>query len=233
MDPAKTRYSFKADAHSSHTIVLDWLGAGEGRRLLDVGCADGVLARRFTSRGWRVTTIESDPERAAVAAAHCERLILADLDRKIPELDERYDAIVYADVLEHLADPVRVLRELNGSLKPDGHVVISIPNVAHLWIRLSLLGGRFEYTDRGILDRDHLRFYTDRSLRAMVAEAGLEVVRSTVTPVPLFEAVPARWHGAWLAGVHALGAMAARTLPRLLGYQFVLLVRPVPRDARW
>jgi 2-polyprenyl-3-methyl-5-hydroxy-6-metoxy-1,4-benzoquinol methylase len=232
VEPASSRYTFKADAYSSHSIVLDWLGAGEGRRLLDVGCADGVLSRRFTERGWTVTTIEGDPERAAVAAPHCERLILADLDRKIPALDERFDVIVYADVLEHLVDPLRVLRELNASLMPDGRVVISIPNVAHLWTRLSLLCGRFDYADRGILDRDHLRFFTDRSLRALVTAAGLAVVRRTVTPVPLFEVVPRSLHGRWLGRVHALSAVMARRLPRLLGYQFVVLARSAPRDVR-
>src|SRR5262249_11276316 len=145
-----------------------------------------------------------DPERAAVAAAHCERLILADLDRQLPTLGDRFDAIVYADVLEHLADPLRVLRELNASLAPGGQVVISIPNVAHLWVRLSLLAGRFEYRDRGILDRDHLRFFTQRSLQSLLTAAGLAIVRQTVTPVPIFEVVPRAVHGHWLARVHAL-----------------------------
>ena len=233
MEPASTRYTFKADAYSSHSIVLDWLGEGQGRRLLDVGCADGVLSRRFTERGWTVTTIEGDPERAAVAAAHCERLILADLDRQLPSLGDRFDAIVYADVLEHLADPLRVLRELNASLVPGGQVVISIPNVAHLWIRLSLLAGRFDYAARGILDRDHLRFFTRRSLHALVTAAGLAIVRQTVTPVPLFEVVPRGLHGRWLARTHALSAAMARGFPRLLGYQFIVLARHASRDARW
>jgi 2-polyprenyl-3-methyl-5-hydroxy-6-metoxy-1,4-benzoquinol methylase len=217
------RYAFKADPHSSHSIVLDWLSAGGGRPLLDVGCADGVLSRRLTERGWRVTTIEGNPERASVAAMHCERLIIANLDREIPVVGGPFEAIVYADVLEHLTDPLAVLRGLNASLAPGGRVIISMPNVAHLWIRLSLLFGRFDYAERGILDRGHLRFFTDRTLRALIAEAGLRILRRTATPAPLPQVLPSRWHGEWLAGLHALSAAAARRFPRLLGYQFIVL----------
>lgn len=223
---AATRYALKPDPYSSHTVVLRWLGEGRGRRLLDVGAADGFLSRRLTAQGWRVTAIEGDPALAAAGATHCERMIVADLNGPLPPLDGPFAAIVYADVLEHLVDPLRALVELNRALAPDGLVLLSIPNVAHLWIRLGLLFGRFEYADRGILDRTHLRFFTARSLRALLADAGLAPVRVTATPAPLYQALPPRWHGRWLAGVHALSARAARALPRLLGYQFVVLARP-------
>jgi hypothetical protein len=74
---------------------------------------------------------------------------------------------------------------LNERLAPVGEVVLSIPNVAHLWVRLSLLLGRFEYAGRGILDRTHVRFFTERSLRALLSDAGLRLVHLEPTPVPL------------------------------------------------
>ena len=132
---------------------------------------------------------------------------------------------MYADVLEHLVDPLRVMTALNRMLARGGLVVISIPNIAHLWIRLSLLMGRFEYTDRGLLDRTHLRFFTYRSLRSLITDAGLCIVRETATPVPIYQVMPAWCHGRWLAAFHGLSSMAARLLPRLLGYQFVVLAR--------
>ena len=104
-------------------------------------------------------------------------------------------------------------------------MVISIPNVAHLWVRLSLLAGRFDYAERGILDRTHLRFFTRRTLVALVTGAGLRVTRLTSTPVPLYQVVPPRWHGRALAAVHALSARSARVMPRLLAYQFVVGAR--------
>src|SRR5439155_20250782 len=165
MSGATPRYVLKPDPTSSHSIILRWLGEGRGRRLLDVGAADALLSRQLTERRWRVTAIEVDPALAQAGAPHCERMITANLDRDIPLLERSFDAIVYADVLEHLADPLRVLSELDRNLAPDGFVIVSVPNIAHLYIRLLLLFGRFDYIDRGILDRTHLLFFTARSLR--------------------------------------------------------------------
>ncbi|HEU5194211.1 MAG TPA: class I SAM-dependent methyltransferase [Methylomirabilota bacterium] len=225
MTTAPARYTLKADPHSSHSVILRWLGDGHGRRLLDVGAADGLLGRQLTARGWRVTAIEGDPALAGAGADACETMLMADLDREIPALDGGFDAIVYGDVLEHLRDPARVLCELNRKLAPSAPAVISVPNVAHLWMRLSLAAGRFEYGERGILDRTHLRFFTRRSFRALLTAAGLRVERLTATPVPLYQVVPRRLHGRALALVHGASAAAARALPRLLGYQFVALAR--------
>src|SRR3989475_12610532 len=96
-------------------------------------------------------------------------MVVANLDREIPLLDGPFDAIVYEDVLEHLVDPLRVLSELDRHLAPEGFVIASVPTIAHLYIRLLLLCGRFDYIDRGILDRSHLRFFRARSLRAFIA----------------------------------------------------------------
>ena len=223
---ATPRYVLKPDPHSSHSVILKWLGEGRGRRILDVGAADGIVSRRLTERGWRVTGLEGDPALAQAGARHCERMLTANLNREIPEVAGPFDAILYGDVLEHLVDPLRVLVELDRALVPDGFVVISVPNIAHLYIRLLLLVGRFDYIDRGILDDSHLRFFTERSLRALIADAGLTVERFTATPAPLYQILPARWHKRWVAATHAVNAVIARSLPRLLGYQLIVLARP-------
>ena len=223
---ATPRYVLKPDPHSSHSVILKWLGEGRGRRILDVGAADGIVSRRLTERGWRVTGLEGDPALAQAGARHCERMLTANLNREIPEVAGPFDAILYGDVLEHLVDPLRVLVELDRALVPDGFVVISVPNIAHLYIRLLLLVGRFDYIDRGILDDSHLRFFTERSLRALIADAGLTVERFTATPAPLYQILPASWHKRWVAATHAVNAVIARSLPRLLGYQLIVLARP-------
>lgn len=220
------RYVLKPDPHSSHSIILRWLGEGHGRRLLDVGAADGLLSRRLTERGWRVTAIEGDPALAQAGAQHCERMIAVNLDREIPLFEAPFDAIVYADVLEHLADPLRVISDLDRHLAPDGFVIVSVPNIAHLYIRFLLVFGRFDYLDRGILDRTHLRFFTARSLRDFLADAGLVSERFTATPAPLYQVLPKSWHKPWVAATHTINAGIARSLPRLLGYQFIVLARP-------
>ena len=216
------RYTLKPDPHSSHSVLLQWLGAGGGRRLLDVGAASGLLAERLTAQGFRVTGIEEDPEAAAAGRARCERMIEADLNHGVPDLDEPFDVIICGDVLEHLVDPAATLTELTKWLGPDGRLLISVPNVAHILIRLSLLVGRFDYFDRGILDRTHLRFFTQRSLERLVSAAGLVIVRRTATAVPVYQALPPAWHGRGLAALHAMSAATSRALPRLFGYQLVV-----------
>jgi len=226
MSVLSPRYVLKPDPHSSHSIILRWLGEGRGRRLLDVGAADGLLSRQLTAAGWRVTAIEGDPALAQVGARHCERMITVNLDREIPAGEGPFDVIVYGDVLEHLVDPLRVLVELDRGLGPSGFVIISLPNIAHLWIRLLLLVGRFDYLDRGILDHSHLRFFTERSMRAMLADAGLSIERFTATPAPLYQILPVSWHRPWVAATHSINAVIARKVRRLLGYQFIVLAHP-------
>ena len=216
-------YRLKEDQYSSHSLILSRLGEGRGRRALDVGAADGFLGERLTGLGWKVTALERDPAQAARAAARCEEALVVDLERERPPLAGQYDAVIYGDVVEHLSDPLRVMRDLNRYLAPGAVVIVSVPNVAHLWVRLSLLVGRFQYGDRGILDRTHLRFFTRRTFREYLAQAHLTVRELCVTPVPLPVVVPARFHGKALAALHGISAGAARMWPGGLAYQFVAI----------
>jgi hypothetical protein len=87
--------------------------------------------------------------------------------------EKKFRYIVFADVLEHLSDPVGVLRAAEKVLSQDGEILISIPNVAHASVRLGLLAGRFDYSNEGLLDRTHAFFYTRKSLFEMLERAGL------------------------------------------------------------
>jgi 2-polyprenyl-3-methyl-5-hydroxy-6-metoxy-1,4-benzoquinol methylase len=224
-------YRLKDDPHSSHSVILARLGEGRGRKALDVGAADGFLSERLTAQGWSVTALERDPALAARAHGRCKEVVVADLEAAPPLLNGPFEAIVYGDVLEHLSDPRAALVALNRTLAPGGTVVVSVPNVAHLWVRLSLGLGRVDYADRGILDRTHLRFFTRRTFVAFLRDAGLTVAELRATPVPLPLVVPPRWHGGWLRGLHGLSALAARAWPRGLAYQFVAVCRRAPEAA--
>ena len=218
-------YQLKDDPYSSHRVILTLLGEGNGRRLLDVGAADGFLSERLTGRGWVVTALEREPALAEQARRRCHEVIVADLGEGVPKLSGTFEAIVCADILEHLSDPLSTLTELRRSLAPQGRIIVSVPNIAHLWVRLSLLLGRFDYAERGILDRTHLRFFTYNTFLTLLAQAGLRVERLQVTPVPLPLVIPRRLHGAWLRRAHALSALTARWWRRGLAYQFVAVCR--------
>jgi len=213
------------DPYSSHSHIIAFAGAGNGQRLLDVGSAQGALAEQFQAAGFEVTCIEADPEWAELARPKCHQLIVADLDGPLPQLPGLYDVIVYGDVLEHLKNPRAVFTGLNQALRPGGRIIVSIPNIVHLFVRLNVLVGRFEYMDRGILDRTHLRFFTLASFRRFLHEAGLQIEQLAVTPVPLPLIVPLRYHGRCLRAIHWLNAACARIWKTMFGYQFVVVAR--------
>ena len=174
--PPTPRYNFDIDLDSESTHARIVALVGTDRRVLELGPATGYMSRALGERGCEVIGIEVDPQMAAQAAAHCERVIVGDLDTLDlgAELgSDRFDVIVAADVLEHLKDPLAALRRLTGFLASDGYFVISVPNVAHGSVRLALLEGHFRYAKAGLLDATHLRFFTRESVGELLDEAEL------------------------------------------------------------
>jgi 2-polyprenyl-3-methyl-5-hydroxy-6-metoxy-1,4-benzoquinol methylase len=221
------RYVLKAaDRRSSHGRVLALLGAGRGRRLLDVGSAQGDFAAVLRDRGFLVTCVESDPGFAAAAREKGLDVVAADLEAPETLPAGPFDVVVLADVLEHVREPASALAQACRRLQRDGRVVVSIPNVAHWTVRLALLFGRFEYADRGILDRGHLRFFTRRTVRRLLAEAGLRVERLECTRAPFELKFPGRAHRLWLWIPRAVEAIGLFLRPPLFAYQFVALCAP-------
>jgi 2-polyprenyl-3-methyl-5-hydroxy-6-metoxy-1,4-benzoquinol methylase len=220
-----TPYKLKEDRYSSHSVILSYLREGKGQRVLDVGAAQGDLAKLLTERGYEVTAVEGVPALAELAKGKCHKVIVTNLDEPVPDLGGPFDVVVYGDVLEHLKDPLAALVNINEQLKSDGVVIVSVPNSAHAWVRLQMLFGRFEYAERGILDKTHLRFFTFASFRVLVHEAGLEIERLKTTPAPLQLVVPERFHGGLLRAAQALNAGLARAWKTMFAYQFVALTR--------
>lgn len=183
------RYDTEADVHdtnNSHTKVLELVGWK--RRVLELGCATGRLSRVLRERGCEVVGIEIDPDAAKLASEVCDAVIVGDieqLDLAVELGAQQFDVIVAADVLEHLRDPAEVLTQLRQFLAPGGYVVVSAPNVAHGSVRLALLQGSFPYSDLGLLDDSHLRFYTRASLVDMIEQSGFDVVHIDDVVVPL------------------------------------------------
>ncbi len=205
--------------YRGHHLLADAVLANTqpGDRVLEGGVSSGYFAELLVRAGRRVDGIELDPIAAERARRVCEHVVLGDLqDVSVEQLNGPYDLLLFGDTLEHVPDPVAVLRTLTPELRPNGTLVVSTPNVANWAVRLGLLAGRFNYTDRGILDRTHLRFYTRRTLVEMLQEAGFIVERVVGSiPVPLLRSEP-------LCRVaHAVGNLR----PSLFAYTFVVTAR--------
>ncbi len=172
-------------AHYPYFEDVNWgllrlWGRRSGLDVLDVGCGFATTSQHIQRLGNRVTGIESNPEAVPVARTRIAEVIEADLEHF--EGNGKFDVIIFADVLEHLAWPIGVLRKYTELLKEGGTVMVSLPNVGLWSVRLGLLLGRFPYQDTGVLDRTHLRFFTRGSAMHMLRAAGLEPIRRTYNP---------------------------------------------------
>ena len=167
------------DLNNPHTFAV--LSISPGARVLDVGCGPGDVARALSERGCSVIAVEMDPCAAEVARPHCEQLLVADaetLDFERAFTGDTFDAILFLDVLEHLRDPAAVLRRVAPLLGDRGELFASIPNVTHGAIRLALVAGRFPYSETGLLDRTHLRFFDGPGVQQLFRESGYRVTQT-------------------------------------------------------
>ena len=159
---------------------------GSPKRVLDVGCGQAALAAEIRALGHQVWGIEASPIAVEKAAPRIDRCIHADLlDTKAIEAalaSERFDAIVFSDVLEHLYDPLAALRFYAQFLAPGGRLLVSVPNALNWQTRLAFFFGRFEYQDTGVLDQTHVRFFTFRSAARLLEAAGCAIERTDFTP---------------------------------------------------
>jgi spore maturation protein CgeB/Tfp pilus assembly protein PilF/ubiquinone/menaquinone biosynthesis C-methylase UbiE len=151
--------------------------------ILDVGCAAGETGRLLKELGFpRVVGIERDPESVARAREVLDDVIVGDVERMdLPFERGSFDCIIFADVLEHLIEPGDVLRRFRDYLSPQGVVIASIPNVRNFLIIHNLVEGYWRYTDEGILDRTHLRFFTLTEIKRMFDAADYEIVKHATT----------------------------------------------------
>jgi GT2 family glycosyltransferase/2-polyprenyl-3-methyl-5-hydroxy-6-metoxy-1,4-benzoquinol methylase len=188
------KYSVFDDAPgSTHNLVVELVPSGAN--VLEFGCATGYMSAVLRKRlGCHVTGIEIDPAAAELARSRAERVIVGDAEQLDYELelgDERFEVILFADVLEHLREPSAVLRRVRPLLATGGSIVASIPNVAHGSVRVALLGGEFRYNPYGLLDDTHLRFFTRDSVLSLFEDAGYVVTewQRKGTPIDQTEVV--------------------------------------------
>lgn len=200
------------DPYSVHQKIINFIGVN--KKVLDVGCSEGTLSKRMNQNKCKIIGIEIDKEAAQNAESYCHELIFGNVESIYlnSEYENYFDIIIFADVLEHLKEPLDVLKRFKEYLKNDGYIIISLPNVANWRIRLKLLFGNFEYEEYGILDRGHLRFFNEKNAKKIIRDAGLEIYKFdlAVGDVKIFPKV-----------FHFMGMMR----PNLFAFQFLIIAK--------
>lgn len=175
-------------ANASRPMV-DRLTTGPQSAVLELGCGAGGTGRAALAAGkaGRYVGIELNAAAAAIAREGLSEVLVGNVEAiDLTTLAGGFDALIVSEVLEHLVDPWGTLERLAECLKPGGQVYASSPNISHWSVIRGLLSGRFDYADRGVMDRTHLRWFTPLSYRRMFEAAGLDVL--AVQPL-----TPLRW----------------------------------------
>ncbi|OOO00374.1 MAG: hypothetical protein ATN35_01355 [Epulopiscium sp. Nele67-Bin004] len=184
-----SKYNFDLDLSGGDSLskIIDRIKPDS--TILEFGCAHGRLTKHLTEQmGAQVTIVEIDQEAGTEASQFATQSCIGEVDGNIENynwaklIQNKFDYILFADVLEHLYDPSAVLDKAKDFLEEDGSILVSIPNIAHHSIVVELLQNKFEYNEIGLLDNTHIRFYTKNSFIKMVeALDNLQIVEVDAT----------------------------------------------------
>jgi methionine biosynthesis protein MetW len=212
-------YTLKVSPTGSHIQIIEAIEPGS--RVLDLGCSQGLLAGPLREKGVEVVGVDiGSPDRIA---SDMKEFYQRDLEEDLDLPEERdFDYVVVADVIEHLRNRQRLLRGARRYLKQNGRLIISTPNIAIWFYRLSLLVGRFEYGPRGVLDVTHVHLYTRATFQREVEAAGFRVVKRGVTALPFEVVFEATGRSPVIRGMADFYYALARFWPSMFAYQNIL-----------
>ena len=217
-------YEFKDFPLSSHQMVIGLVAPGS--RVLDLGCGTGMVADHLVEKGCQVVGVDVIPEEdvSDSLSGYYRADLFNGLD--IPE-GRDFDYVVLSDVAEHMPVPERLLMDARRYLKEDGSLVMSVPNIA-LWVyRLALLAGRFEYTDRGIMDKTHLRFFTLVTARNLLYSCGYDIIEERHAPIPIHLMITMEAARPFADAMTRAYHLLAKAWPRMFAYQNIFSARIV------
>ncbi len=178
----KYDFPLELDTKNSLSVIIKFIH--EKSRILEFGPANGRLTKYLKNElNCIVDIVEIDLKAGSEASKFANISCIGNEEGNIENYkwfsrlkDEQYDFIIFADVLEHLYYPARVLEKCKQLLKNNGHIIVSIPNIAHNSIIIELINNKFMYTSVGLLDNTHIRFFTEESFLSMIKNIDLQLV---------------------------------------------------------
>lgn len=170
-----TYVDFRHGSNNSWNKVYNYIKPNS--KILDIGCSSGTIGKiLIDNKDCVVDGIEVDKGDFEKARKKLRNVYQFNIEEdRIRKISEEYDYVYFGDVIEHLVDPINTLKKIKKLLKPKGEVVFSIPNMAHMSVRLMLLKGDFKYGETGLLDKTHMHFYTFGEIQRIFNEAGYEI----------------------------------------------------------
>lgn len=190
--------------------------------ILDVGCGTGSLGQEIKKNiNCQITGLTHSTEEASLATKKLDRVVICDLNCFNAETISLYDCIICSHVLEHLYQPEEFLLRIRSNLSSEGKLIVALPNILHWKQRLEFLKGNFKYTDGGLMDSTHYRFFDWDTALNLVQSSGLKVVSyqaDAYFPLPvvrkLFKPLACK-----------LDQVASQIAPSLLGSQFIIVAK--------
>ena len=168
----KPKYN-KLNNHVYQAIPKDSL-------ILDVGCSTGKLGEQIKKEKSprKLIGLEVNNQAAIEAKRYYDKVLVVDIEKisKLPFKQKYFDCIVLADILEHLQRPDKLLKVLSKYLSSGGVLIVSVPNVAFIIVRILLFFGKFNYQEKGILDKSHLHFFTASTIKNLLIKTGYSIV---------------------------------------------------------
>lgn len=186
-DEAPALQTLRSDAWPRDRYQAVLYFAGTGKRVLDIGCGNGLVLHNLRERFEELYGVELSDRRVEVARSALRSvnatILIGDIQERLQFPDGYFDCLVCADVIEHIVDPIAALREMYRLTAPGGRLIINTPNVARLKLRLKLLFGKFPSTATGdegldmlsgaeVLDNGHLHYFTYSMLEKLVLRVG-------------------------------------------------------------
>ncbi len=219
MTDARKNDYFRQERRDVETLVPK-----DALKILDVGCGEGILGRRLLAKGAReVIGIELTPDVCERAKNNLTGVLCGNVEKIDLSFDEGYfDCMIFADILEHLIDPLSMLKKLRNNLSGSGVVVASIPNVRYYGILSMLAQGRWKYEDFGILDRTHVRFFTKIEIDTLFRDAGYEITGMTENIDPVYKRLSDPYSGEITFGRVTLRGLSPEEIRDLFVVQYII-----------